>query len=303
MRIFAVLLVCAVLLFGCTGGGPSAQGGGTPPPGGQGTGGTSGEACDAKYSFSELGDGVLSQNTKLIATVTCAGNKTLDVTLDGKTATSAEVESDATTPIELQIAPPKDGTLKLAVESDGEVVYSRDWTVKSLGSDDTKGPENDAVTFKEWRAMSVDVGSSIKLGKVKIFMKRIADKTEKGTNILVEIRDDAGGKPGALVASSKKPITATTLSDNWISFDYPDTPLLSPGKKWVVVKIEQSESVTLISDAINIHYVPIDKQGQGNDYTRQMLLTVDKVNGVATETSWTPLSYDREYTIVLSAAG
>ncbi|HSB46711.1 MAG TPA: choice-of-anchor R domain-containing protein [Candidatus Bilamarchaeum sp.] len=301
MRGIQILLICAVLLFGCTGGGQ--QTGQNPPSGGSTQPPAGGGACEPKYSFSELGDGVLSQSAKLVATVTCAGNKTLEVTLDGVSATSAKADSDATTPLELKFAPPKDGTVKLAVESDGEVVFSRDWTVKPLGSDDTKGPENDAVTFKEWRAMSVDVGSPIKVGKVKLFLKRIADKTQPGTNVVVELRGDSGGKPGSLIASSKKPITATTLSDNWITFDFPDAPQLSEGTKWIVLRIEQTEDVTLISDAVNIHYVSVDKQAEGNDYTRQMILNVDKVNGVATETSWTPLSYDRKYTIVVSAAG
>jgi hypothetical protein len=302
MRIIAILLACAVLLLGCAGpAAPPKQGGSGQPSGGTVEPPPSGEPCEPKYSFSEIGDGVLSKTSKIIATVTCAGNKTLGVKLDGKGAGSVVVESDATSPVELEFAPVKDGTIKLEVESNGETVFSRDWTVKPLGSDDTKGVENDAVSFKEWRAMAVDVENEIALGKVRIFLKRIFDKTQPGTNIVVEVNADDSGKPGRVLASTKKPITATTLSDNWISFDFPDKPKLAPGRKWIVVKIEQTEDVTLISDSVNVHYVSIDKQAEGNDYTRQMVLNVNKQTGVATETEWAPLSYDREYTVALSA--
>jgi hypothetical protein len=302
MRIIAILLVCAVLLFGCAGPAAPAQQGGTGGPSGGTVEPPGGSTCEPKYSFSELEDGVLSKTAKIVATVTCAGNKTIGVKLDGASATSVVVESDATSPVELEFAPKKDGTLKLEIESNGEVVFSRDWKVAPLGSDDTKGPENDAVSFKEWRAMAVDVENQVAVGKVKIFMKRIQDKTQPGTNIIVELRSDSGGNPGSIIASSKKAITTTTLSDNWITFDFPEKPTLNPGKKWVVMRIEQTEDVTVISDSINIHYVSVDKQAEGNDYTRQMVLDVNKQTGVATETSWTPLSYDREYTIVLSAS-
>ena len=300
MRALLILSVCAVLLFGCTGGTakPGTTPGGTPPGTPPSTGGGD---CETKYSFSELDAGVLAQNTKLVATVTCAANKTLDLTLDGQSAATYLVEGDAATPVELEFAPKKDGTLKLEVELDGETIFSRDWTVRPLGSDDTKGLENDAASFREWRAMAVDLDEPIRAGKVRMFLKRISDRTQPGTMISVDLRDDDGGNPGAIIATSEKPITATTLSDNWISFEFQDKPLLSAGRKWIVLRIIQTEDVTLVSDNVNLHYVAVDKQAEGNDYTRQMVLNVNTVSGEATETEWTPLSYDRVYTMTLSA--
>lgn len=298
MRALLILSICAVLLFGCAGGAPKpggkTDGTGTsvPPSGGE---------CEAKYSFSELPDGVLGQKAKVIATVTCGQNRTVALLLDSKTETSVLLESNAATPVELEFAPDKDGTMKLEITLDGETIFSRDWAVKPLGSDDTKGLENDAASFKEWRAMSVRLDEPIQAGKARLFLKRISEKTQPGTIIAVDLREDANGKPGAIIATSKKPINATTLSDNWITFDFPAKPTLSAGTKWIVLRVEQTEDVSLVSDNVNLHYVTVDKQAEGNDYTRQMILDVDLKNGVATETEWTPLSYDRIYTVTLSA--
>ena len=131
-------------------------------------------------------------------------------------------------------------------------------------------------------------------------MKRLAAKTQPGTEIAVDIREDAGGSPGGIIATSKRPINATTMTENWINFDFDPAPELQEGRYWIAVRIVQTEDVDLISDMVNIHYVPNDKQADGNDRTRQMLLSVNLKDGVATETSWAPLSYDRDYSIVLT---
>ena len=139
--------------------------------------------------------------------------------------------------------------------------------------------------------------------RVKIYMKRLAYKTQPSTEIVVEVRSDDGGDPGSVVASVKRPINATTLSDNLINFDFATEPTLAPGRYWIVVRIEQTEDVNLVSDTVNIHYVAVDRQAPGNGYTRQMMLDVDKASGFASETEWAPLSYDRVYSIVLTSAG
>ncbi|MEW6036426.1 MAG: choice-of-anchor R domain-containing protein [Candidatus Micrarchaeota archaeon] len=298
MKNFVLLILAGLLVFGCTG--PQAPSGGQPGPGLPGTQPPA-AACSPSYSFSEMQDGTLGGNANLIATVTCAAGKRMAVKLDGVEVISQTPATNATQPVQFDFGTPKDGTLKLTVESDGETVFSRDWNVRPLGSDDTKGLENDAVSFKEWRAMAVDVDSIITPARVRLFLKRIDFRTQPGTEIVVEIRDDDNGNPGDVVGSVKRPINATTLSDNWLNFDFAEKPTLQPGRYWVVLRIDQTESISVVSDSINIHYVAIDKQSPGNDYTRQMMLDVDPKTGQASETQWVPLSYDREYTIVLTS--
>ncbi len=299
MKNFILLILAGLLVFGCTG--PSAPSGGQPSvPGLPGTQPPA-AACSPSYSFSELQDGRLSDTATLTATVTCAAGKKIAVKLDGAEVASQTPATNATQPLQLEFGAPDDGTLKLTVEADGETVFSRDWNVVPLGSDDTKGLENDAVSFKEWRAMAVDVENTISPGRVRLFLKRIDFRTQPGTQIVVEIRDDDNGNPGDVVASVKRPINATTLSDNWLNFDFAEKPALQPGRYWVALRIDQTESISVVSDSINIHYVAVDKQSPGNDYTRQMMLDVDPKTGQGSETQWVPLSYDREYTIVLTS--
>jgi hypothetical protein len=70
----------------------------------------------------------------------------------------------------------------------------------------------------------------------------------------------------------------------------------------VVLKIEQTEEINLVSDLIQLHYVTVDKTAPGNDHTKQMILNVDEKTGMASETSWEPLHYDKEYNIVLTTS-
>ncbi len=261
-----------------------------------------GEECEPpSYSFSTLEDGTFSETTELVATVTCGAGKKMTVSLDGVEVDSATVETNATVPVKFDVVAIKDGTLKLTVDSDGETVLSRDWEVSPLGDADTSGLEYDGISFKEWRAMAVDVENEVEAGRVRAYMKRMQSRTQPSTNIIVELRDDSGGNPGGLVASVKRPITVTTLTDNWINFDFEPAPTLSPGRYWIVFKVEQTEEVKLISDVTNIHYIAIDKQAEGNDYTMEMKLSVDERTGEASETEWKELSYDRIYTIILSS--
>ncbi len=302
MRNLLLFALAAMLVFGCTG--TQTQ------PGGQQTGGPSvpqipgtgpvAEECSPSYSFSDLEPGTLSETAVVIATVTCADGETLSLKVDGAEAASVTVQGNATQPLRMEFYPGEVGTLAVTIENGAQTLYSRDWSVNSLGSEDTKGVEYDGVSFKEWRAMAVDVENPISPDRVRVFMKRLASKTQPGTEIAIDIREDDGGEPGQVVATVKRPINATTMSENWINFDFAKAPSLSKGTYWIVVRIEQTENVYLISDMVNVHYVTGDKQSEGNDYTRQMLLSVDSVSGMASETSWEPLSYDRTYSIVLT---
>jgi len=302
MKNIIVLILATLLVFGCMGGTPAAKPVGKTTPANATANTTSQQAtanaCTPVYTFSELPAGILSKQVNFVATTTCAADKKLVVKLDGAEAAAVMVTGNATSPLQLAIAPGKDGTVKLTVESDGVTVHSRDWEVAPLGSADTKGVEYDSVSFKEWRTTAVDVGSQINAAKVKIFMKRLQWKTQPATVIVVEIRKNDNGKPGDRLAGVERPINVTTLSDNWITFDMGNAAL-APGRYWITMKIKQTEEVSLVSDIVQVHYVPVDKQAPGNDYTRQMILSVDEKNGVATETQWTPLAYDRVYSITL----
>lgn len=300
MRHIIALLIAAVLLFGCTGGGSAKPAsGGTQLP--QLPGAQQPAACEPAYSFSGLQGGVLSQTTELTATVTCGGGKTLVAKIDGSPVATAQVATNATQPVTVAIPAEKDGNVKLTVEVGPETVFSRDWNVKPLGSEDISGLEMDSVSFKEWRAMALDVGNGITAGEIQIYMKRLQFLTQEGTAIVVELRKDGGGRPGEVVTSAEKPITATTLSDNWVAFELASKPALQPGRYWVVTKVKQTKDVNLVSDVVQVHYVAVDKRAPGNDYTREMKLTVDEKSGVATETEWKPLAYDRKYSIILKS--
>ncbi|MFH0737969.1 MAG: choice-of-anchor R domain-containing protein [Candidatus Micrarchaeota archaeon] len=302
---YVLLLFAATLMvFGCTqpsapsGGGKTADGGTVPQiPGTV----APVEECTSEYSVSELQDGTLSETATLVVAATCSAGKPITVSLDGVEAATAVPESNEAQPVTLRFAPVKDGTIPVVVEGDGETIYTKDWTVKPLGSSDIKGLENDAVSFKDWRAMAVDVENRITPGRVKMFVKRLDFRTKPSTQVRVEIRDDDGGKPGEVVASVEKPMDSLTLGENWISFDFEAKPTLDPGKYWIVVRVDQTEDVSIVSDTMTIHYVAIDKSAPGNDYTSQMKLSVDSASGKASETSWAPLSYDRVYSIVLTS--
>ncbi|MEW6748812.1 MAG: hypothetical protein AB1295_03845 [Candidatus Micrarchaeota archaeon] len=298
---YVLLLLTAALLLGCTSA-PQAPSGQQPSggiPGIPGTGAPA-EACSPAYSFSELEEGTLSETTTLVATVTCAAGKRMAVMLDGEEATALIPETNATTPLSFRFAPKKDGPMTVTVEVDGVTVHSREWEVAPLGYSGTYGTENDGVSFKEWRAMAVDVENAINPDRVSIFMKRLDFRSQPGTQLLVEIRGDSGGSPGPLIAESRRPMNVSTLTENWVHFDFP-RPTLAPGTYWIVVKVDQTESISTVSDTTYIHMTPNDKQQPGNDYTRVMKLSVDEKTGKATETSWQPLPYDRIYSIVLSS--
>lgn len=301
----AILVIAALLVFGCLGGGqsgpvvnisgPQLPGGVQdivePPP--------VADECVPGYSFQPLQNGMLGHATNLEATVTCAAGKTITVKLDGEVATTARVEGNETTALNFELIPRKEGTVRVTAETGGSSLLSRDWTVAPLGSSDTKGLENDGISFKEWRAVGFEVDGQASIGRVRAYVKRIEAMTQPNTNIVVEIKSDNGGVPGTLLGSVIKPITTTTMSDNWINFDFTSPIDVQRGKYWVVFRIDQTENVNLISDTIYLHYVPVDKQAAGNDYTRQMILTVDPRTGIASETSWTPLSYDRYYSMTI----
>lgn len=291
-----LLLLSVALILGCTGqSGPSAPTGPSQPSGPS----APADACTPEYSFSELKNSTFGGEETLAATVTCAAGETLTVKVDGNTVAKQRIADNSTTPVDFSVPASKDGTLKVTVETDDETLFSRDWEVEPMGNTDLFGTGYESFSFKEWVAMSFDIENEVELGQVKAYLKRQSSQTQPSTMIVMEVREDDSGEPGTLVTSVKRPITDTTLTANWLKFDLDSKEKLSKGTYWVVLKIDQTEDITLVSDVVTVHYAVIDRQVEGNDYTRRMSLDVDLKTGVASETSWDPLSYDREYNIIL----
>jgi len=300
----SLLMIASLLLLGCTGGGGSTG----PVAGGAGQvidnvvqQGSPAEECESSYSFSELAPATLSGSSKLTATVTCAAGKDIVLLVDGAERETKSAPGNATTPVEFQVVAQKDGTSSLEVKIDNEPAFSRQWEVAPLGNSKVSKADFDPFTFKRYIAYGFSAQNPFKLGHIKAYMKRLEDKTQVNTNIVVEVRKDASGKPGALVASSTRPITDTTLSDNWIKFSFATTPQLSAGKYWLAFKIDQSENIQLVSDAVMPHYVIADKDSS-NDYTLGMDLAVDQKTGYASETTWQSLAYSKDYSVTIHAA-
>lgn len=303
MKKMLLFILAASLMLGCldSGEAPQAPSGNITIPG---IGGAtpSGPSCTTpSYSFSKLEDGTFGQETDLVATVSCAAGERMVVSVDGEEVDSETLTTNATTLVSFKVVGIKDGKPKLTVTSGGNTLLSKDWDVGPLGDDDTSGLGYDSVSFKEYRGMAVDVESTVDAGQVRIFMKRMQSRTTPGTMIIVEIREDESGGPGAVVGTSTKPITATTLSDNWIKFDFDPELSLDEGRYWITVRVNQTEDTSIVSDVVSIHYRTVDSQEAGNDYTTEMRLSVDEKTGIATETQWKGLSYDRVYTIVLGS--
>lgn len=291
-----LLLLSIILIFGCTGqGGPAAPSAPSQPSGPSGPA----AECTPEYSFSELEGSTFGGAETLVATVTCAAGETLTVKVDGETVAKQRVADNSTTPVDFTVPALKEGTLKVTVGNDEQTLFSRDWDVEALGNMDLFGTGYESFSFKEWVAMSFDIENEVELGQVKAYLKRQSSQTQPSTMIVMEVREDDSGEPGTLVASKKLPITDTTLTANWLKFDLDKKEKLEPGTYWIVLKIDQTEDITLVSDVVTVHYAVIDKETEGNDYTRRMSLNVDLKTGSASETSWDALAYDKEYNIVL----
>jgi len=301
-KFFVILILTALLLFGCTGGEQTPAGEtetGSSGDGLEDLGEVVGLECDAEYTFSAVEGGTFGKTSTLLVTATCAKNETLTATVDGEPAGSVKIDTNKETEVELDVVALKDGTVTLAVTSQGESLYSQEWEVEVLGNADISGMDYDAISFKEWRAMAFDLDGQVDVGRIRVYMKRLEGRTEPNTNIILEVRKDSSDNPGQLEESVTIPITDVTLNYNWVNFDFEEKANLGPGKYWIVMKIEQTENIKLVSDKVMVHYTVVDREADGNEYTRQMMLSVDEKTGFASETEWDPLSYDKLYNVVL----
>lgn len=296
MRTIIISLLAVFLLLGCAAG--------ELPEAPEVTGiATAEEAfeCTLDTSFSGPDAGTFGKTERLTGSVTCGAGKQFELKVDGETVETQTVEGNETTTVVFDVPGTREGTLEVGISSEGQTLYTTGWEVATLGNSDVSGVDYDAISFKQWRAMAFDIEAPVDVGRIDVYMKLLEGRTEEGTNIILEIREDDGGEPGGLVDSVKIPITDVTLTYNWIHFDFGPKAHLEEGRYWVVTMVEQTENVKLVSDNVMLHYVTIDKYTPGNDYTLQMLLDVDEKTGFASETSWEELSYDREYNIVVKS--
>jgi hypothetical protein len=237
----------------------------------------------------------------LVANVQCANGKTIALYVDGTKLIGQPVESNDAATLTFRIIPKTDETKTVELKADDEVIYSKQVAISPIGSKDTSGNKNDAISAKEWIASSFDIENGITVRRIGAYMKRLYSNTLKDSVVIAELHRDDGGKPAsAYLEKTTVPITTPTLTENWIWFKFSNGAELQPGKYWVVFKVDQGPGA-IVSDVANIHYTAKDTQTAGNDYTRQMTLEWSDAESKYRETAWQPLPYDRTYAVIVSA--
>ncbi len=88
------------------------------------------------------------------------------------------------------------------------------------------------------RAQGFQVGSDSPVNRVLLWLKRVGDLTGDDGSLRVEIRDDSGGLPGALLATSLPlQISALETTYDWYAFDLISPPEVSAAMQYHVVLI------------------------------------------------------------------
>ncbi len=294
-----------LLLWGCTTTSPpKADSNGTTtaklppvPSGGAETQPTpSSSKCPPSYLFGEVANGTLGHTSHIVATVSCLAGKVVSVRVGDSTLVRMVVNTNDSQTIDLIFIPPKDGTFRLSVDLDGSEIYFQAFRVSPLGSVVTTGTSlYDSISRKEWRTLEFETAGPLTITRAKVYIQRL-DGYPTEANMVLDIRGDNGGVPGSILATVRKPLSSATMTPNWIKFVLSQPLQIPAGKYWAVLRLEQTGS-PLSTDSYYVHYVVNDKQAEGNGYTRQMVLNVDRSGEILTETKWDPLSYDRTYQI------
>lgn len=305
MKNVFLALVLAFLLFGCIGEPAAPQ-----EPADNVSDGVevtddeepyTGPLCEPDYSFSEISTATLSQAVPFRVNAACADGKTVFLVLNGDTVGTYGVEGNEEVIINFQLVALKDGANEVKVLADEDSIYQKAWDVLPLGNIEFSSTDYDSISIKDWKAVSFDVENSIKVTNVKAFLRRLYYQVKPGTMIVLELRNDANGNPSeGVVASTSKPLDVATLNERWLTFDFDSPVSLNEGKYWLVFKVTQ-EADAIVSDVVNLYYLPVDKESPGNDYTRVMRLEWDELNEIYLESSWEPLPFDKNYAVVLSA--
>jgi len=310
--LFVALILASLLVFGCIGGEqPVVEEGDTV------TENTSDDTteetteeeteeveeadCEPSYTISELSDGIFSKGTPFVVNAECAGGKTVALYIGEQKVSEQAISTNNAAVLNFLLAPKSEGFKDIEVKVDGETIYTAEWYVAPLGSQDISGSKNEDISSRKWVAVKYHIDSFVEAKSIGAYMKRLYGNTLEDTYVAAEIRPDNEGEPGdTVLATSLVPITDTTMSYNWIWFDFPDAVGLATGNNyWVVFRIDYPE---LVSDTVNIHYVGEDNLAPANDYTLRNLLewSDSEREYVETETGWQEMTYDKEFAIVIS---
>jgi len=257
------------------------------------------QTCSPSYSFTDPSPAVLGGTGALSVSATCAANKAISVEVAGVSAGQSTVPGDSAV-LNFNLPASADGTVKVEVKSDGASIHSADWEVKPIGYSNTAGIDNDQVSIKNWKAVAFDVQNPISVKKAGAYLRRLQSMTLQGSTVIVEIRSDSGGAPGAVVSSGSLPITGVTMTPNWIYF--PMNAQLQKGRYWLVFKVDQAGSA-IVSDVVNIQYYSADKTKPGNQDHMKMDLQRNEDTQQWEETTWDTLAYDRNYAFSVSSSG
>lgn len=297
MKKILLILLTVVLLFGCIGG-PSAPSNGTPQinltnvtQAINETVTTVTQGCSPSYSVTPPNSAKLSSSGTLAVTAKCASKKTVKVLLNGAEVGSTTVPEGDSAVLNFNLISSPDGENSLEVTADGSQVFSGKWDISPLGYSSTAGSDNDMISIGRWKAVAFEVSNPVAVKKAGAYLMRLTSMTY-GSNMVVDIRSDSSGKPGDVVATSSLPINASTLTPNWVYF--PIATQLQKGRYWLVLRDDGK-------DEYNIRYITVDKLKPGNPNHMKMDLTKNEDTGVWSETQWTPLAYDRDYSFVISA--
>ena len=260
-------------------------------------------ACEPSYEFSGLPEkGVIGQPVQFSVVSTCAKNKIIGLNIDELQESGGSITTNDPVNFNFVLMPEVEGTKQLVVWSDADAIYNESWEVLPIGSTDTSGSKNDGASVSEWLATSFEIQNSIKVRSVGMYLKRLHSQTMQHSMILVDIRADDGGQPSEnYITVDELPITDTTLTENWIYFNFGDSIELEPGKYWVVLRVTQETQDQIVSDVVNLHYTfDGDTTVPGNEYTKRMRLEWDNDQRKFAKTNWEPLAYDRTYSVIVS---
>jgi hypothetical protein len=309
--LFVALILASLLVFGCVGEEAVVEEGDTVTEETGEIGDTTEETteetvetgdseCEPSYMVLELGAGIFSKGTPFGVSAECAGGKTVSLYVDSEKIAEQQVATNDVAVLNFVLIPKSEGAKTVEVKVDGETVYSTSWPVIPLGSQDISGSKNEDVSSRKWVAISYHVDSRVQVKSVGAYMKRLYSNTLEDTYVVAEIRPDNNGEPGdEVLASSRLLIDETTMTENWIWFNFEEpVELAPPGRNWVVFRIDYPD---IVSDVVNIHYVGEDTTSEPNEYTMRKLLEWDDDEREFVETTgWETFTYNKEFSVVLS---
>ena len=263
-------------------------------------------ACtEVTHDYTPLPEEVtLGEVVTFTVTSTCAKGRIVGLNIDDERETGGQIETNDPVTYNFILAPETVGTKTITLWSDEDSVYTTTIEVKPIGSTDTSGNKNDPASVKEWVATSFEIEGPIKVNSIGSYMRRLYSQTMQHSMIVTQIRADNNGSPAsAYLAESTIPITDTTMSENWIYFNLPETLELQPGKYWIVFLVTQETQDQIVSDVVNVHYTfGGDTTVPGDGTNKQMKLEWDNGERRFVETEWQNVPYERTYSVIVTSA-